>query len=66
MAVTTGGAKVSRVKYGSASWVYGEELNQNTAIWWSTNSQKLAFYRFDESQVMTTTLLWARPTSRGR
>jgi dipeptidyl-peptidase-4 len=31
--------------------VYGEELDQNTAMWWSTNSQKIAFYRFDESQV---------------
>ena len=41
----------TRVKYGTANWVYGEELYQTTAIWWSTNSQKLAFYRFDESQV---------------
>ena len=40
-----------RIKYGSASWVYGEELGQNTAMWWSPDSTKLAFYRFDESKV---------------
>jgi dipeptidyl-peptidase-4 len=50
-AVTTGGNARERIKFGSASWVYGEELFQNTAMWWSTNSRKLAFYRFDESQV---------------
>jgi len=50
-AVTTDGSDKTRVKYGTASWVYGEELFQNTAMWWSTNSKKLAFYRFDESHV---------------
>ncbi len=51
VAVTTDGSDITRIKYGTASWVYGEELDQTTAMWWSTNSQKLAFYRFDESQV---------------
>lgn len=51
IAITTDGSDKTRVKYGTASWVYGEELFQNTAMWWSTNSQKIAFYRFDESQV---------------
>lgn len=50
-AVTTDGDEKLRTKCGSASWVYGEELNQITAIWWSPDSTKLAFYRFDESQV---------------
>jgi dipeptidyl-peptidase-4 len=49
--ITTDGSEKTRIKYGTASWVYGEELDQNTAMWWSTNSQKLAFYRFDEGQV---------------
>ena len=40
-----------RIKYGTASWVYGEELDQITAMWWSPDSRKLAFYRFDESSV---------------
>lgn len=51
IAVTTDGSEKSRVKYGTATWVYGEELDQSTAMWWSTNSMKLAFYRFDESAV---------------
>ena len=49
--ITTDGSDSTRIKYGTANWVYGEELYQNTAMWWSTNSQKLAFYRFDESRV---------------
>jgi dipeptidyl-peptidase-4 len=51
IAITTDGSEKTRVKYGSASWVYGEELNQNTAMWWSPNGKKIAFYRFDESAV---------------
>ena len=49
--LTTDGSKEKRIKYGTASWVYGEELNQRTAMWWSPDSQRLAFYRFDESGV---------------
>src|SRR5215831_6090386 len=51
VAITTEGDEKKRIKYGVASWVYGEELRQNTAMWWSPNSKKIAFYRFDESQV---------------
>lgn len=50
-AVTTDGNEKDRTKYASASWVYGEELNQNTAMWWSPDSKKIAYYRFDESGV---------------
>jgi dipeptidyl-peptidase 4 len=50
-AITTDGSRDKRIKYGTASWVYGEELEQTTAMWWSPDSRKLAFYRFDESQV---------------
>jgi dipeptidyl-peptidase-4 len=49
--ITLDGAERTRIKYGTASWVYGEELGQTTALWWSPDSSKLAFYRFDESQV---------------
>jgi len=48
-AVTTEGNEKGRVKYGTASWTYGEELAQTTAMWWSPNSKKVAYYRFDES-----------------
>jgi dipeptidyl-peptidase-4 len=49
--VTTDGSEKERIKYGTASWVYGEELDQTTAMWWSPDSRKLAYYRFDEKQV---------------
>ena len=51
VAITSDGSDQNRVKYGTASWVYGEELDQTTAMWWSPDSQKLAFYRFDEKNV---------------
>ena len=50
-ALTTDGSVEQRIKYGTGSWVYGEELNQTSAIWWSSDSTKVAFYRFDESKV---------------
>ncbi len=50
-AVTTDGSAQKRIKYGTASWVYGEELAQTTAMWWSPDGSKLAYYRFDESPV---------------
>jgi dipeptidyl-peptidase 4 len=51
VALTTDGSEKDRIKYGTASWVYGEELEQRTAMWWSPDSRKLAYYRFDEKQV---------------
>ncbi len=50
-AITTDGSVSSRVKYGTASWVYGEELSQTSAMWWSPDSTKIAYYRFDETPV---------------
>jgi dipeptidyl-peptidase 4 len=52
MRLTADGDEKGRVKYGTASWVYGEELFQRSAMWWSPDSKKLAFYRFDESKVV--------------
>ena len=51
VAVTTDGSEKERIKYGTASWVYGEELAQTTAMWWSPDGTRLAYYRFDEKQV---------------
>ena len=48
VAITTDGNMENQIKYGIATWVYGEELGQNTAMWWSPDSKKIAFYRFDE------------------
>lgn len=49
--ITTDGSREKRIKYGTGSWVYGEELNQTTAMWWSPDGAKLAYYRFDENPV---------------
>ena len=50
-AITTDGSEKDAIKYGTASWVYGEELSQTTAMWWSPDSTKIAYYRFDEQKV---------------
>ncbi len=39
------------LKYGTASWVYGEELDQHSAMWWSPDSKSFAYYSFDERAV---------------
>jgi dipeptidyl-peptidase-4 len=49
--LTTDGSADERIKYGTASWVYGEELDQTSAMWWSPDGSKLAYYRFDEKPV---------------
>lgn len=41
------------VVYGTADWVYGEELDQDEAMWWSADGRFLAFYAFDSSRVPT-------------
>jgi dipeptidyl-peptidase 4 len=51
VAITTDGNEKDRTKYGVGSWVYGEELGQTSAIWWSPDGTKVGFYRFDESKV---------------
>lgn len=51
IAITSDGNEKARTKYGSASWVYGEELDQTTAMWWSPDNKKVAFYKFDEGNV---------------
>ncbi len=48
--ITTKGNDENQIKFGIATWVYGEELGQNTAMWWSPDSKKIAFYRFDEKE----------------
>ncbi|WP_420580097.1 S9 family peptidase [Reichenbachiella sp.] len=48
--VTKDGEK-GRIINGSTDWVYEEELYIAKAFFWSPNSEKLAFYRFDESEV---------------
>ncbi len=51
-----------RIAYGTASWVYGEELDQNRAMWWTPDSTKLLYYRFDNTGVEPFHLItgWSR------
>jgi dipeptidyl-peptidase 4 len=50
VAVTTDG-RFNEIIYGSADWVYEEEFSFAKGFFWSPDSRKLAFYRFDERQV---------------
>jgi len=47
--VTTDGNDTLR--YATGSWVYGEELRQNSAMWWSPDSTMIAFYEFNNEGV---------------
>ena len=49
-AITTDG-KVNEIIYGSTDWVYEEEFGITTGFQWSPDSKRIAFYRFDESNV---------------
>ena len=40
-----------RLRYGTGCWVYGEELDQDEAMWWSPDGNKLVFYEVDEKHM---------------
>jgi dipeptidyl-peptidase 4 len=48
--ITTDGKK-NEIINGHADWVYEEEFEIEQAFFWSPDSRKLAYYRFDESKV---------------
>jgi len=48
--ITKDGEK-NRIINGWADWVYEEEFEFTRAFFWSPDSKKMAFYKFDESQV---------------
>ncbi len=43
--------KLNSIINGGADWVYEEEFSFAQAFFWSPDSKKIAFYKFDESQV---------------
>ena len=49
-AITTDGMPNQRIN-GSTDWVYEEEFSFAQGFFWSPDSQYLAYYKFDESQV---------------
>ena len=42
--------------YGSTDWVYEEEFGFAKAFFWSPDGERLAYYRFDESEVAEFTM----------
>lgn len=48
--ITSDGFKNSIIN-GASDWVYEEEFGFDKAFFWSPDGKKIAFYRFDESQV---------------
>jgi dipeptidyl-peptidase 4 len=43
--------KINEIINGATDWVYEEEFGFSQAFFWSPDSKKIAFYRFDESNV---------------
>ena len=57
-AVTSDG-KFNEVINGTTDWVYEEEFGITQGFYWSPDSKKIAFYRFDESRVKQYTMqMW--------
>lgn len=56
--ITTDGER-NKIINGSTDWVYEEELYLTKAFEWSPDSKKIAYYRFDETEVRQYNLqLW--------
>lgn len=47
----TSDGKVNEIINGATDWVYEEEFEFSQAFFWSPDSKKIAYYRFDESNV---------------
>ncbi len=56
--ITTDG-KMNEIINGTTDWVYEEEFAITQGFYWSPDSKKIAFYRFDESKVKQYTMqMW--------
>lgn len=51
-AITTDGI-ANQISNGAPDWVYEEEFSFSIALWWSPNSEYVAYLRFDETDVHT-------------
>jgi dipeptidyl-peptidase 4 len=62
--LTTDGAGL--VQNGKADWVYGEEIfnRRPQAYWWSPDSRRIAFMRFDDGPVPDHTVLDQTPAKQ--
>ncbi len=52
----TDDGKQNSIINGATDWVYEEEFSFARAFWWSPDSKKVAFLRFDESEVKEFTM----------
>ena len=60
-AITTDG-KFNHIINGAADWVYEEEFSFAKAYFWAPDGKKIAFYRFDESDVKEFNMMdWDTP-----
>lgn len=50
MQITSDG-RINEIINGATDWVYEEEFGFTKALFWSPDSKKLAYYRFDEKRV---------------
>jgi dipeptidyl-peptidase 4 len=64
--ITTDGEFGKKILYGTPDWVYEEEVfASNDAIWFSPTGKKLAFIRFDDTQVPTMNIpIYGEPGNR--
>ena len=49
--ITTDGGQAARIRHGVGSYVYLEEFSVSQPVWWSPDGKKLAWMRYDETQV---------------
>jgi dipeptidyl-peptidase-4 len=50
--VVTQDGQYNQIINGATDWVYEEEFGFDKAFFWSVNGEKIAYYRFDESEVV--------------
>lgn len=56
--------ELNKIINGKSDWVYEEELNLLKAYWWNESSNKIAYLKFDESEVSNHTLQYFNKTSK--
>jgi dipeptidyl-peptidase-4 len=49
--ISTDGGIAARIRNGVGSYVYLEEFSVRSPVWWSPDSSRVAWMRYDESQV---------------
>lgn len=49
--ISTDGSAAARIRNGVGSYVYLEEFNVSSPVWWSPDGRKLAWMRYDETGV---------------